>query len=152
SPRGGNLMPVGGTNRRAFIAGLGSAAVWPLVARAQQQTDKVWRVGYLTPSSANNFSVTVFDEFRFKLNDLGYVEGRNLDLYMRRANEDYALLPALAGELVSLAPNVIVSASSVATSALQRATLSIPIVMAASTDPIGSGFVNSLAKPGGNIT
>ena len=139
--------------RREFINLIaGSAVTWPLTAHAQQQTDKVWRVGYLTPSSATNFSVALLDAFRLKLNDLGYVEGRNLGLYVRRANDDYARLPGLASELVSLAPNVIVSASNIATLALQRATSSIPIVMAASSDPIGSGFVKSLAKPGGNIT
>ena len=139
--------------RREFINLIaGSAVTWPLVAHAQQQTDKVWRVGYLTPASATNVSVAFLDAFRLKLNDLGYVEGRNLGLYVRRANDDYARIPSLASELVSLAPNVIVSASNVATLALQRATSSIPIVMAASSDPIGSGFVKSLAKPGGNIT
>jgi len=71
---------------------------------------------------------------------------------VRRANDDFAQLPSLASELVSLAPHVIVSVSTVGTLALQRATSSIPIVMAASADPIGSGFVKSLAKPGGNIT
>ena len=139
--------------RREFINLIaGSAVTWPLTAHAQQQTDKVWRVGYLTPSSATNVSVALLDAFRLKLNDLGYVEGRNLGLYVRRANDDYARVPGLASELVSLAPNVIVSAANVATLALQRATSSIPIVMAASSDPIGSGFVKSLAKPGGNIT
>ena len=77
-------------NRRAFIAGLSSAAAWPVVARGQQQTDKVWRVGYLSPVSLTNFGVALFDTFRLKLNDLGYVEGRNLGLYVRRANDDYA--------------------------------------------------------------
>jgi putative ABC transport system substrate-binding protein len=138
--------------RRDFIAAVGSAAVWPVVARAQQQTGKVWRVGYLTASSARDLSVALLDAFRLKLNDLGYVEGRNLGLYVRRANDDFARLPSLASELISLAPNVIVSAANAATLELQRATSSIPIVMATSTDPIGSGFVKSLAKPSGNIT
>jgi putative tryptophan/tyrosine transport system substrate-binding protein len=140
--------------RREFIAALGSAAAWPLTAHAQQQTDKVWRVGYLSAASAtNNVAVAVLDDFRLKLNELGYVEGRNLDLYVRRANDDYDRLPGLARELVSLAPNVIVGAANIATLALQRATSSIPIVMtASSSDPIGSGLVKSLAKPGGNIT
>ena len=138
--------------RRTFIAGLASAAAWPRVMHAQQQTDKVWRVGYLTPSSATNPSVVFLDAFRLKLNDLGYVEGRNLGLYIGRANDDFAQLPSLASELVSLAPHVIVSAAHSATLALQRATSSIPIVMATSIDPIGSGLVKSLAKPGGNIT
>ncbi len=138
--------------RRAFIAALGSTAAWPLAMHAQQQTDKVWRVGYLSPSSARNVTVALFDDFRLKLNDLGYVEGRNLSLYIRRANDDYAQLPSLASELVSLAPHVIVSSANVATLALQRATSSIPIVMATSSDPIASGLVKSLAKPRGNIT
>jgi putative ABC transport system substrate-binding protein len=139
--------------RREFIAALGGAVAWPALTRAQQQTDKVWRVGYLSPSSAtNDVAVALFDAFRLKLNDLGYVEGRNLSLYVRRANDDFARLPGLASELVSLAPNVIVGSAHIATLALQRATSSIPIVMAASTDPIGSGFIKSLAKPGGNIT
>jgi putative ABC transport system substrate-binding protein len=137
--------------RREFIATLGGAAAWPVVTRAQPAV-KVWRVGYLTPSSATNFSVAVLDDFRFKLKDLGYVEGRNLDLYVRRANDDYTRLPGLASELVSLAPDVIVSAANTATLALQRATSSIPIVMAGTSNPIGDGFIKSLAKPGGNIT
>jgi len=138
--------------RRTFIAGLASAVPWPRVTHAQQQTDKVWRVGYLSAASATNETIAFFDDFRLKLKDLGYVEGRNLGLYIRRANDDYARLPGLASELVSLAPDVIVSAATVATLALQRATSSIPIVMAASSDPVGSGLVKSLAKPGGNIT
>jgi putative tryptophan/tyrosine transport system substrate-binding protein len=140
--------------RREFINLIaGSAVTWPLTAHAQQQTNKVWRVGYLSPSSATNeVAVALFDAFRLKLNDLGYVEGRNLSLYVRRANDDFARLPGLAGELVSLAPNVIVSSAPSAALALQRATSSIPIVMATSSDPIGSGLVKSLAKPGGNIT
>jgi putative ABC transport system substrate-binding protein len=139
--------------RREFIKLIASGATaWPLVVRAQQQTDKVWRVGWFSASSATNVSVAFLDDVRLKLNDLGYVEGRNLGLYVRRANDDNAQLPSLASELVSLAPDVIVSTSTIATLALQRATSSIPIVMAASIDPIGMGLVKSLAKPGGNIT
>ena len=136
--------------RREFIAALGGAVAWPALTHAQQQTDKVWRVGYLTPTSATNLSVALLDAFKLKLNDLGYVEGRNLALYVRRANDDYGRVPGLASELVSLAPNVIVSSANIATLALQRATSSIPIVMTSSADPIGTGFVKSLAKPGGN--
>jgi putative ABC transport system substrate-binding protein len=139
--------------RREFIKLIASGATaWPLVVRAQQQTDKVWRIGYLSPVSATNDTRPFVDAFMLKLNDLGYVEGRNLRLYMRRANDDFAQLPSLASELVSLAPDVIVSVAPVATLALQRATSSIPIAMATSSDPIGMGFVKSLAKPGGNIT
>ena len=94
--------------RRGFVAALACAAgAWPRVTHAQQQTDKVWRVGYLTPSSATNLSVAHLGAFRLKLDDLGYVEGRNLGLHVRRANDDFTQLPSLASELVSLAPNVI---------------------------------------------
>jgi putative ABC transport system substrate-binding protein len=107
----------------------------------------------LSPSSVTNgISVAVLDDFRLKLNDLGYVEGKNLGLYVRRANDDYTRLPALASELVSLAPDVIVSSTNITRLALQRATSSIPIVMASTSNPIGGGFVKSLAKPGANIT
>jgi len=71
--------------RREFIAGLDGAAAWPVAARAQQPV-KVWRVGYLSPASAITVSVALFDAFRLKLNDLGYVEGKNLGLYVRRAD------------------------------------------------------------------
>ena len=81
--------------RRAFIAGLGGAAAWPLVARGQQP-EKVWRVGYLSTASANTFySRSFFDAFRIKLEELGYVEGKNLSLDVRRADDDYTRLPTL---------------------------------------------------------
>ena len=96
--------------RREFIKLIaGSAVAWPLTTHAQQQTGKVWRVGYLTASSATNVSVALLDAFRLKLNDLGYVEGKNLALYVRRGNDDFARVPGLASELVALAPHVIVS-------------------------------------------
>jgi putative ABC transport system substrate-binding protein len=137
--------------RREFIAGLTGAAAWPVFARAQQP--KVWHVGYLTPSSAaDKGSVASFDTFRLKLQDLGYVEGRNLRLTVRRAEGDFARVPALAAELVSLAPDVIVSITANATEALQRDTSSIPIAMAVISDPVSDGLVKSLARPGGNVT
>ena len=136
--------------RRTFIAALGSAAAWPLVARAQQQ--KAWRVGYLSAVSATKSSVALFDAFRIKLEELGYIQGRNLTLDVRRAEDDPRKLPGLAAELVALAPDVIVGSSTDAIRPLQRATSSIPIIMATSADPIANGFVKSLARPGGNIT
>jgi putative ABC transport system substrate-binding protein len=140
--------------RREFIAALSSAAAWPVVARGQQRAEKVWRVGYLSPgtSASNAAGVIMSEAFRLKLQDLGYIEGKNLKLDVRRAEQDYARLAALAAELVSLAPDVIVGSFDPATAALQRATSSIPIVMVSVADPIRSGFVKSLAKPGGNIT
>ena len=139
--------------RRAFLAALGGAAAWPLVARAQQQPVKVWRVGYLSGAPATDETdVALIDAFRLKLQDLGYVGGKNLRLDVRHAEGDIGRLPVLAAELVALAPDVIVGGGTATIAALQRATSSIPIVMTAVADPIGSGFVKSLAKPGGNIT
>ena len=139
--------------RRAFIAGFGGAAAWPVVARGQHQamSGKIWRVGYLSVSSATDFALALFDAFKLKLHELGYVEGRNLQIDVRRAEFDYARLPILAAELISLRPDVLVGLSPPATAALQQATSSIPIVMVVIPDPIGSGFVKSLAHPGGNI-
>jgi putative tryptophan/tyrosine transport system substrate-binding protein len=137
--------------RRAFIAVLGSAAAWPLVARGQQP--KIARVGYLSlGSSSDAGNLVLFDAFRLKLQDLGYAEGKNLWIDLRRAEGDPAKLPILASELVSLSPDVIVGGGSAPTAALQRATVSIPIVMSSVGDPIGNGFIKSFARPGGNIT
>jgi putative ABC transport system substrate-binding protein len=137
--------------RREFVAALGGAAAWPVVARGQQPA-KVWRVGYLSAASPNEAEVALFDAFKVKLQELGYVEGKNLRLDVRRADGDIGRLPTLATELVATAPNAIVCGGTATTAALQRATSSIPIVMAAAADPLGSGFIKSLAKPGGNIT
>jgi putative ABC transport system substrate-binding protein len=123
-----------------------------VVARAQQP-NRMWRIGWLIASpSADRYSIAVQEAFKRELRDLGYVEGKNVTLDVRRAEGNFDRLPALAAELVALAPDVIVSGSTVATAALQRSTSSIPIVMLTSIDPVGSGFVQSLAKPGGNIT
>jgi putative ABC transport system substrate-binding protein len=132
--------------RRSFITLLGGAAAWPLLARAQQRGG-VWRVGLLAPAAS-----AFFENVTFKLRDLGYVEGRNLILDTRHAEGDFSRLPALAAELVALRPDAIVALATPAVLAAQQATSSIPIVMAPATDPIASGFVQSLARPGGNIT
>jgi ABC-type uncharacterized transport system substrate-binding protein len=139
--------------RREFITLLGGAvAAWPLAVGAQQQS-RMWRVGYLVPS-ANTDSTprTLFEAFRLKLLELGYVEDRNLILDVRRADGDIRRLPGLAAELVSLRPDVIVAVSAPAVSAVQEETSVIPIVMSPANDPVGNGFVVSLARPGRNIT
>jgi putative ABC transport system substrate-binding protein len=144
-------MPVGRGNRRAFIAGLGGLTASSLIALAQQE--RVWRIAYLTPSSAaDKRAVALFDAFRMQLQELGYIVGRNLNLDVRRAEGDFARLPILANELISLAPDVVIGVTPGGTAAFQRATSSLPIVMLTSADPVESGFVKSLAKPGGNIT
>jgi putative tryptophan/tyrosine transport system substrate-binding protein len=138
--------------RREFIAlSGGAAAAWPIMARAQQPA-RISRVGYLGPATSTVHNRPFFGAFRQRLQELGYVEGRNLVLDVRRADGHLARLPGLAAELVSLRPDVIVAGTTHAISAAQKATSSIPIVMLPAADPIGSGFVKSLAKPGGNIT
>lgn len=138
--------------RREFITLFGGAsAVWPVAARGQQPS-RIWRVGYLSPSPETAIGRTFLGAFSLKLQELGYVEGRNLILDVRRADGDLARLPGLAAELVSLRPDVIVTAGTPPTAAAQKATSSIPIVMIGPADPIGGGFVRSLARPGGNIT
>ena len=139
--------------RREFVAGLGGAAAWPLMAGAQQA--QVWRVGYLSPAFPPDKSpsdAVVFEAFRGKMKDLGYVEGRNLIIEARYAEGRSDRLPALANELVSLPCDLIVAFATPAIAAAQRATSTIPIVMSPSTDPIGSGFIKSFAHPAGNIT
>jgi putative ABC transport system substrate-binding protein len=138
--------------RREFISVLGGAAVWPVVARAQQ--GKIWRVGYLSPvlpPAKSPGDAAVFEAFRGKMSDLGYVEGKNLVIESRYAEGQIDHLPAFANELVSLPCDVIVAVAT-PVAAARRATSTIPIVMSPATDPIGSGFVKSFARPGGNIT
>jgi putative ABC transport system substrate-binding protein len=138
--------------RREFVASLGGvAAAWPIAAHTQQPA-RIWRVGYLASAPATNFTNALFGAFRLRLQELGYVEGRNLILDVRRADGDLARLPGLAAELVALRPDVIVAIELACTAAARKATSSIPIVMMSVLDPVGSGFVKSLAKPGGNIT
>jgi len=138
-------------NRRNTLFALLVLGLAPLVSHAQQQ-DKVWRVGFLTqrrrPDSIDSDFIGAFPR---GMRELGYVEGKNLVIEWR-FDDRSERLPDLAAELVRLKLDVIVSGSSQAISALQKATTTIPIVMATSGDPIGSGFVKSLARPGGNIT
>ena len=139
-------------NRRdtiiALIA-LASAAV-SRPSWAQQQ-GRVWRVGYLSPTSAS-VNPQYTGAFLQGMRELGYVEGKNLVIEWRYADGKFDRLPVLAEELVQLKVDVIVAAASPAIGAAQKATTTIPIVMASTGDPAGSGFVKSLARPGGNIT
>jgi len=138
--------------RRRFNALLaGSAVVWPIAARPQQPS-RTWRVGYLSPSQSTDFARALLGAFRLRLQELGYVEGRNLIVDVRRGEGDFTRLPSLAAELVSLRPDLIVAVLTSGTAAVQKATSSIPIVMLAAADPVGTGLVKSLAKPGSNIT
>jgi putative ABC transport system substrate-binding protein len=129
-----------------------SILAMPWAADAQP-TAKVHRIGRLSPSlSETGVSLATLEAFRQGLRDLGYVEGQNLLIEYRYAEEKPERLPALAAELVQLQVAVIVAVASVATQAAQHATRTIPIVMTNSSDPVRLGLVASLAQPGGNIT
>jgi putative ABC transport system substrate-binding protein len=125
--------------------------VTPLAGEAQQAT-KVHRIGYLIAGSSPAGPDPRLHDFRQGLRDLGYVEGQNLIIEPRYAEGSDARLRDLAAELVRLQVEVIVAGGSAATRAAQQATRTIPIVMASSGNPVGLGFVASLARPGGNIT
>jgi putative tryptophan/tyrosine transport system substrate-binding protein len=133
--------------RRAFVAGLGSAAVWPLVAAAQQ----VPVVGYLYFGSAT--SPLLLAAFRKGLGDTGHIEGKNVAVEYRWANNALDRLPELAADLVRRRVDVIVApASSQAALAAKSATATIPIVFSTGVDPVQAGLVASLNRPGGNVT
>ena len=119
-------------------------------ATAQQPT-KVPRIGYLTATSLSAIAARI-EAFRQGLRELGYVEGKNIVIEWRYAEGKLDRLPALAAELVRLKVDIIVTGGPQATRAAKEATATIPIVMAQDPDPVGNGFVASLARPGGNIT
>jgi putative tryptophan/tyrosine transport system substrate-binding protein len=127
----------------------GGAAGWPLAARAQQAT-KVARIGFLGLAPAALYAPRV-EALRAGLRDLGYVEGKNIVIEFRWA-EGVNQLPQQAAELVRMNVDVIFASSSVLVEPARHATKTIPIVFATHADPIGTGHVASLAKPGGNIT
>jgi putative tryptophan/tyrosine transport system substrate-binding protein len=139
-------------NRREFITLLGGAAAnplfLPLVARAQQ-AEKVYRIGYL---SAGSNAPELFAITSETLRTLGWIEGKNVVFERRYADNRLDRLSELAAELVSLNVDVIMAAGTLAPLAAKRATATIPIVMTAAGDPLGSGLVASLARPGGNVT
>ena len=137
--------------RRDFITLIGgAAAAWPLAARAQQPT-KIVRIGFLGSTSASSWASRV-EAFRLGLRDLGYVEGKNILIEFRWAEEKYDQLPALAAELVRQKVDVLVTFGTPGTLAAKRATTAIPIVILYIGDAVAAGVVASLRQPGGNIT
>jgi putative ABC transport system substrate-binding protein len=137
--------------RREFIGLLGGAAAWPVAARAQQPAMPV--VGVLTTLADKDSEGQLrFAVFRQELQKLGWIEGRNIRFEYRWAGGDAQRLRAYAEELVGMAPAVILAGNNTALRALEGVTRTVPIVFAQVADPVGSGHVASLARPGGNIT
>jgi putative tryptophan/tyrosine transport system substrate-binding protein len=138
--------------RRTFIAGLGSAAAWPLAARAQQG-ERMRRVGVLTLFDENDpVGKARLSGFTQQLAELGWTEGRNLRMDVRSAADNVDRIQMFAKELVGLQPDVILANTTPVTAALQRETRTIPVVFVNVADPVGNGFVAGLPRPGGNIT
>ena len=132
--------------RREFIRLLGGAAAWPVAARAQQTN--LPRLGVLLVGNREPFSTLFWEGLR----ELGYIQGKNIQVEFRSAEGKLNILPELAAEFVRLKVDVIVASETPSVQAAKRATGEIPIVMAPSGDPVGTGLIASLARPGGNVT
>lgn len=143
------------TDRRDLVFLLGAAALAPraVLAQAKPAAGKVWRVGFLIqrhrPASLDS---DIFGAFLRSMRELGYVEGKNLEIEWRFAEGQYERLPRMAAELVAVRVDVIVTDGTNGVRAAQRATTTIPIVFGGAGDPVGDRLVNSLARPGGNTT
>jgi putative ABC transport system substrate-binding protein len=138
-------------DRRAFITLVGGSILGGPVAAEAQPLPKVAKIGLLTPSSPDG-SGHLVEAFRQGFRQLGYIEGQTFVLQARYGDGKSERLADLARELVRWKADVIVTSTDVATAAVRRQTRTMPIVMALSTDPVGTGFVASLARPGGNVT
>jgi putative ABC transport system substrate-binding protein len=138
--------------RREFIGLVCGTAAWPFVASAQQ-SHRPWRIGFVAGGERPmNFEGTVWGAFLRGMREAGYVENRDFTLEWRFAEGRFELFPSLAEELVRAKVDVIVVGLTAAVGAVMRATDTIPIVMAVASDPVGNGFVTSLAHPTGNVT
>jgi putative ABC transport system substrate-binding protein len=139
--------------RREFITLLGGAvAAWPVVARAQQG-ERVRRIGVLTAFAESDHEAQSWvAAFREELRKLGWTEGRNIEIDTRWATADVESMQRFAKELVALQPDLFLTSSTPATAAMLQQTRTIPIIFVWVADPVGSGFVASLPRPGGNVT
>jgi putative ABC transport system substrate-binding protein len=138
--------------RRTFISLVGGAATWPLAARAQQP-ERMRRIGMLMGYAENDSEAQAWiAAYREGLQKLGWTEGRNIRVDTRWASADAEAMQRFAQELVALQPDLILSATTPAVAALLQQTRTILIVFALVADPVGSGFVASFARPGGNVT
>jgi putative ABC transport system substrate-binding protein len=138
-------------NRRKLLVALGAGTLAAPLTSFAQQKGKVWRIGFLGPTSASGIAPRV-EALRAGLRDLGYVEGKNIVIEFRWAEEKYERLPELAAELVRLKVDVIVTYTTPGILSAKSATTTIPIVMAIASDAVAQGLVASLARPGGNVT
>ena len=138
-------------SKKVLSLALGALLLAICVPVGAQQAGKIPHIGYLAAPSLSAVAVRI-EAFRQGLRELGYVEGKNIVIEWRSAEEKFDRLPALAAELVRLKLDVIVTGGPTATRSAKEATSTIPIVMALDNDPVGSGVVASLARPGGNIT
>jgi putative ABC transport system substrate-binding protein len=139
-------------NRRAFVMLLGGAAAWPLAARAQRP-ERSRRIGVLMNLASDDAEGQArLAAFHQGLQQLGWTVGRNVQIDYRWGAGDADRIRRFAAELIGLAPDVILSAGSPSVAALQQATRTVPIVFVTVVDPVSSGFVDTLARPGGNIT
>ena len=138
-------------NRRKLIAAFGAGALVAPFATFAQQSGKIYRVGYLGNSSAS-LEPDLVEAFRQGMRDLGYIEGKNLVIEFRWAEGRYDRFASLVTDLIHLPVDVIVTAGTPGTLAAKNATKTIPLVMAVSGDAVGAGLVESLARPGGNVT
>jgi putative tryptophan/tyrosine transport system substrate-binding protein len=135
--------------RRDLITLLGGTALWPLAARAQQLP----RVGMLiTQSEDDELAQERISAFQQALSKLGWMDGRNVRIEYRWGNVDAERMRRLAAELVGLRPDVLFASDTAALTALRQATRTVPTIFTQVSDPVGGGFVASLARPGGNIT
>ena len=138
--------------RRDFIKTIGGAAAWPLAARAQQ-AERMRRIGVLMGyAESDREGQANVAAFQGGLQKLGWTEGRNIRIDARWAAADADLMQRFAKELVALQPDLIVTQNTPTTALMLQQTRTIPIVFAVVVDPVGSGFVASLSRPGGNIT
>ena len=138
-------------NRRAFVAALGALGAIPFTVQAEQAA-KVYRIGSLAPAARASIFSGRIETVKQGLRDLGWIEGRNLHIEYRWAEGRVDRLPTLAEELVRLNVDLIIAWTSPAALAVRNATRTIPVVMASVADPIASGLINTLARPGGNMT
>ncbi len=141
-------------NRRKLVMALGAGGLTAPFPSFAQQQGKVWRIGFLAQGTrpASLPDAYAYGAFLRAMRELDYVEGRNLVIEWRFADNKLERLPDLAAELVQLKADVIVTSGMTAPLALQKATATIPIVMTSNSDPVGRGLIKSLARPGGNIT